>query len=75
VKQADKHHITGKPTPLMRDLMRCVPPGGLILDPFAGSGTTGKAADLEGRRCVLIEQEAGYCDVIHGRLAEADGGG
>lgn len=70
VLQADKHHLTGKPTPLMRDLIRCVPPGGLVLDPFAGIGTTGIAAKQGGRRCVLIEQESEYCDVARQRLRQ-----
>ena len=44
VLQSDKWHTTGKPTALMRELVRCVPPGGTVLDPFAGSGSTGVAA-------------------------------
>ena len=44
VLQADKFHLTGKPTALMRELVRPVAPGGIILDPFMGSGTTGVAA-------------------------------
>ncbi len=55
VLQADKHHVTGKPTALLCDLMRCVPPGGVVLDPFAGSGTTIVAALTEGRKAVGIE--------------------
>ena len=68
VRQEDKHHITGKPTPLMRELVRCAPSGGLILDPFAGSGTTGVAAQLEERRAVLIEQSEAYCEIAARRL-------
>lgn len=71
VTQSDKHHMVGKPTKLMRDLVYCVPPGGLILDPFAGSGTTGVAAVAEGRRCVLIEQEPGYCKTAGERVQKA----
>ncbi len=52
-------HPTVKSTPLMRWLCRLVtPPGGIILDPFMGSGSTGKAAVLEGFGFVGIEQEA-----------------
>lgn len=58
VKQDDKHHLTGKPTELMRALVKCVPPGALVLDPFAGSGTTGVACALEGRRFLGFELEA-----------------
>lgn len=72
--QSDKHHITGKPTKLMRELVKVCPPGGLILDPFAGSGTTGKAALLEGRRCILIEKEPAYAAICRRRVAEAMGG-
>lgn len=64
-------HPTVKPIALMRYLCRLVtPPGGLILDPFAGSGTTGEAAHLEGFRAILIEREAEYADDIRNRLQE-----
>lgn len=55
VRVADKHHITGKPTAVMQQLVRVCPPDGTVLDPFAGSGTTGVAALLKGRRFVGIE--------------------
>lgn len=55
VLHADKRHVTYKPVPLMRELVRCVPPGGLILDPFAGSGSTLVASLLEGRRGIACE--------------------
>ena len=52
-------HPTVKPLDLMRWLVRLVtPPGGTVLDPFAGTGTTGEAALMEGFRVVLIEREA-----------------
>jgi hypothetical protein len=61
---------------LAQSLMRLVtPPGGTVLDPFAGSGTTGEAALREGFRAVLIEREAEYVADIKrrlGRLAGAD---
>jgi DNA modification methylase len=54
----------------MRWLVRLVtPPGGVVLDPFAGSGTTVEAAVLEGFRCVAIEREADYLPLILARLA------
>ena len=54
-------HPTVKPLDLMRYLVRLVtPPGGVVLDPFAGTGTTGHAAFLEGFRAVLIERETEY---------------
>ena len=53
---ARNHHPTVKPTALMRYLVRLVtPPGGVVLDPFMGSGSTGKAAALEGFSFVGIE--------------------
>lgn len=69
VTQADKHHMVGKPTRLMRDLIYCVPPGGLILDPFAGSGTTAVAAAIEGRRCLAVELDPGHCETMRTRVA------
>lgn len=71
VQQADKHHLTGKPTALMQAIVRICPPGGLILDPFAGSGTTGVAALLEGRRFLGVEMNPGYFDVAAERCAAA----
>ena len=66
---------TGHPTPKQLNVVRWLvqkacPPGGLILDPFAGSGTTGLAALQEGRRAVLIEQEPAYIEIIRKRLAD-----
>ena len=62
-------HSTVKPLDLMRWLVRLVtPPGGTVLDPFAGSGTTGEACSLEGFECVLIEREARYLALIGVRL-------
>jgi hypothetical protein len=55
VRITDKHHITGKPTAVMRQLARVCPAGGIVLDPFAGSATTSVAALLERRRFVGIE--------------------
>jgi site-specific DNA-methyltransferase (adenine-specific) len=62
-------HPTVKPLTLMRWLCRLVtPPGGVILEPFAGSGTTVEAALLEGFRVVAIEREADYLPLIQARL-------
>lgn len=62
-------HPTVKPIALMRWLVRLVtPPGGLILDPFAGSGTTGIAAALEGFRFVGIEREPDYHTIADARI-------
>lgn len=68
VRQADKFHMTGKPTAVMRRLVQIVKPGEIVLDPFAGSGTTGVACLHEGRRCLLIEQSADYCEIAQRRL-------
>ena len=62
-------HPTVKPLTLMRWLCRLVtPPDGVILEPFAGSGTTVEAALLEGFRIVAIEREADYLPLIQARL-------
>ena len=60
VRKANKHHMTGKPTDLMRQLVRICETGGRILDPFAGSGITLLAADLEGYNWTGIEMTAHY---------------
>lgn len=66
------NHPTVKPTDLMRYLCRLVtPPGGIILDPFAGSGSTGKAAALEGFRFIGIEREAEYVEIARARISHA----
>lgn len=67
--RAGSKHPTVKPVALMRWLCRLVTPlGGLILDPFAGSGTTGAAAIAEGFNAVLVEQNADYVADIRKRL-------
>jgi site-specific DNA-methyltransferase (adenine-specific) len=73
VLQKDKFHLTGKPTQLMRELVRPVVPGGLILDPFMGSGTTGVAAIQSGRRFLGIEREAAYVAIARERLEKIGG--
>jgi site-specific DNA-methyltransferase (adenine-specific) len=62
-------HPTVKPTALMRYLIKLVtPPGGTVLDPFTGSGSTGKAALLDGFQFVGIELTEEYLPIIEGRL-------
>lgn len=69
---AKNPHPTVKPTELMRYLCRLVtPPGGLIVDPFAGSGSTGKAAILEGFRFVGFELDPQYTAIANARLEAA----
>jgi DNA modification methylase len=64
-------HPTVKPTDLMRYLCRLVtPPGGIVLDPFMGSGSTGKAAMLDGFRFIGIEREAEYLEIAKQRMQE-----
>jgi len=68
----DNKHPTVKPTDLMRYLCRLVtPPNGIVLDPFMGSGSTGKAAMLEGFRFVGIELDQGYFDIACKRIEDA----
>lgn len=66
-------HPCIKPVELMRWLLRlCLPDGGYVLDPFAGSGTTGVAATAEDLSSTLIEREGEYLDVIRARLEYAE---
>jgi hypothetical protein len=63
-------HPTVKPLALMRWIARLVcPPGGTVLDPFTGSGSTGAAVLLEGRRFVGIERDGRYVPVARARIA------
>jgi DNA modification methylase len=65
-------HPTVKPVDLMAYLCRLVtPPGGVVLDPFMGSGSTGKAAILEGFGFIGIERDADYFRIAEARIAEA----
>ena len=62
-------HPTVKPLDLMRWLVRLVtPPGGTVLEPFAGSGTTVEACIIEGFQCIAIEREADYLPLIRQRI-------
>ena len=75
-KRNGNHHPTVKPTPLMRWLCRLVtPPGGKVADLFTGSGSTGKAAVLEGFYFIGIErdeddngQPLGYLEITRARI-------
>lgn len=72
--RAGSKHPTVKPIALMRYLCRLVtPPGGTVLDPFAGSGTTLQAAQEEGFHAIGIEREAEYVADIKRRLARSTG--
>lgn len=65
-------HPTVKPTELMRYLCRLVtPPNGLILDPFSGSGSTGKGAILEGFNFIGFEMDDKYCEIANQRVKHA----
>ena len=67
----DTAHPTVKPLDLMRWLVRLVtPPGGVVLDPFLGSGTTAEACIVEGFRCIGIERETDYLPLIVRRLTK-----
>jgi DNA modification methylase len=63
---------TVKPIDVMRWLVRMVtPPGGVVLDPFTGSGTTGVATIAEGFRFIGIEREAEYATIAEARIVAA----
>ena len=66
-----REHITQKPVELMRWIMAVVPEGGLVVDPFMGSGTTLRAARDCGRRAIGIEIEERYCEIAAKRLQQA----
>ena len=72
-REEGNKHPTVKPTELMRYLCRlvCPRPGMTILDPFMGSGSTGKAAMMEGFNFIGIEQDAEYVKIAEGRIAKA----
>jgi site-specific DNA-methyltransferase (adenine-specific) len=66
-------HPTVKPTDLMRYLCRMVTPtGGIVLDPFTGSGSTGRGAVLEGFRFIGCEMDADYIDIAKARILAAE---
>ena len=68
-KTACNHHPTVKPIALMRWLVRLVcPPGGTVLDPTTGSGSTGCAAVLEGLRFIGFERRRDYAEIARARI-------
>jgi site-specific DNA-methyltransferase (adenine-specific) len=67
----DRHHITQKPVELMEALVKIAPPGGVVLDPFMGSGTTGVACASLGRRFVGIEIDPAHFASARERIAAA----
>ena len=72
ITQSKNNHPTVKPNDLMRYLCRLVTPtGGIILDPFMGSGSTGKAAALEGFDFIGIDLDINYCKISEARINEA----
>jgi len=72
--EARNIHPTVKPTDLMQYLCRLVtPPGGTVLDPFMGSGSTGKAAQMEGFRFIGCERDPDYFAIAKARIETAHG--
>jgi site-specific DNA-methyltransferase (adenine-specific) len=68
----ENFHPTVKPADLMRYLCRLItPPGGIVLDPFMGSGSTGKAAAMDGFRFIGIDREADYIGIAKARIVHA----
>lgn len=73
VNKTQNFHPTVKPTDLMRYLVRMVtPPDGTVLDPFTGSGSTGKAAVLEGFNFIGVEQNPEYIKIAEARIKSAE---
>lgn len=71
VNPAEKVHLTGKPVALLRDLLAVTQPGGLVLDPFTGGGTTGMACMETGRRFLGVELSPEYHRIAADRIAAA----
>jgi DNA modification methylase len=72
VDRDDREHQTQKPTDLMEKLIRVVcPPGGTIIDPFGGSGSTAIAARDSGRKCILIEHDPEHCETTANRIKQS----
>lgn len=64
-------HPTQKPLALMTELLKATPPGGTVLDPFMGSGTTGVACVQTGRNFIGIEIDPTYFEIARRRIEEA----
>lgn len=72
IRADEREHQTQKPTDLLRKLLRVVvPPGGRVLDPFAGSGSTGVAAAIEGFDFVGVERDAAHVATAERRITDA----
>lgn len=69
VQKDERRHQTQKPDDLMAECIRVCPPGGIVLDPFCGSGSTGVAALKSGRRFLGFEMTEHYFDVARRRLS------
>lgn len=69
VNSAEKFHQTGKPVELIEEVLQVSPEGGLVLDPFIGSGTTAVAAKRTGRHFIGIELSEEYCEIARKRIA------
>lgn len=70
LRGVEQLHVTQKPVPVMRMVVRICPPGGVVLDPFTGSGSTGVAALAQGRRFLGIELSSEYAEIAARRLEE-----
>jgi site-specific DNA-methyltransferase (adenine-specific) len=70
VRAHEKQHITGKPLALMKRLMEVLPQRAIVLDPFAGSGTTALACKQMNLKSISIEMSAEYCQRIKDRLSQ-----
>jgi site-specific DNA-methyltransferase (adenine-specific) len=68
VSHQRKQHMTEKPLPLLIDLLAISPEGGVVLDPFMGSGSTGAAALSTGRKFIGVEMDNGYYEVACRRV-------
>lgn len=74
VHTSERDHPAEKPVTLLRELIKVVsPPGGMVLDCFAGSGSLGVAAEAEGRQAILIERDAGMCAEMARRATQRAG--
>lgn len=69
-RPAKKLHATGKPVSVMEQLVQCVPPGGVVFDPFMGSASTAIACIRTGRKFVGVELSSEYYDIAENRIRE-----
>ena len=71
VATKERQHIAQKPVEVMRQLVKVVPEDGIVLDPFMGSGSTGVACIMEGRRFIGCEMVPDYQRIAQDRITEA----